>query len=187
MRNHDDCFDRFVHWITKYRYMRWFAPVYARFKEMLLYSLFGLGTVIISIGSYSVFTEYLQINILQANAISWIGATLFAFYTNRRWVFTSHKKGAVAFFQQLGSFSFGRALTLLLEEWMLYYFVGVLEFSNMGVKYVAQVVVIATNYFISKVLVFRAAGRGGRGALLIRLHERMTNHSSTQEEKIELD
>lgn len=187
MRNHDDCFDRFVRWVTKYRYMRWFAPVYARFKEMLLYSLFGLGTVIISIGSYSVFTEYLGIHILQANAISWIGATLFAFFTNRKWVFTSHRKGALAFFQQLGSFSFGRALTLALEEWMLYYFVSVLEFSNIGVKSVAQIVVIATNYFISKVLVFRGTGRGGRAALLIRLHDRRMNRFQNQQEEVELD
>ena len=172
MRNNDDCFDRFVRWITKYRYMKWFAPVYARFKEMLLYALFGLGTVIISIGSYSWLTETMGMHILQANAISWIGATLFAFFTNRKWVFTSHKQGVLAFFQQLGSFSFGRALTLLLEEWMLYYFVGVLEMPNMGVKWVAQFVVIATNYVISKLIVFRGAGHGGRGKILIALHEK---------------
>jgi len=172
MRNNDDCFDRFVRWITKYRYMKWFAPVYAKFKEMLLYSLFGLGTVIISIGSYSWFTEGMGIHILSANAISWIGATLFAFFTNRKWVFTSHKKGVKPFFQQLSSFAFGRALTLALEEWMLYYFVGVLELSNVGVKCVAQFVVIATNYIISKLIVFRAAGHGGRASILIRIHER---------------
>ena len=82
-------------------------------------------------------------------------ATLFAFFTNRTWVFASHARGVKAFCLQLWSFSFGRFITLMIEEGMLYYFVGCLHGHNLGVKLAAQVVVIIANYFISKLIVFR--------------------------------
>ena len=117
-KKEEDVFDRLVHWATKYKYMKWFAPIYARFKEFLLYALMGLGTVIIAIWTYSIFTEILGWHILVGNAVSWVFATAFAFFSNRKWVFTSHDDGVGAFFYQLFTFSFGRFLTLLLEEWI---------------------------------------------------------------------
>ena len=46
-----DVFDRFVNWLTKYRVLAWFKPIYyVLAKEFWLYALFGLGTIIISIG-----------------------------------------------------------------------------------------------------------------------------------------
>jgi putative flippase GtrA len=151
MRGKNDVFDR----LMSYSCFDWFRPFYNRYKEFLLYALFGLGTVLISIGSYALFTEHMDMGILVANAISWVFATLFAFLTNRAWVFTSHVTGAKAFLLQLGSFSLGRFATLLIEEWMLYFFVGVLQLPNMTIKFIAQIVVIALNYLISKLIVFR--------------------------------
>ena len=43
----------------------------------------------------------------------------------------------------------------MIEEGMLYYFVGCLHGHNVSVKLVAQVVVIVANYFVSKLIVFR--------------------------------
>ncbi len=166
----EDGFDRLVKWATKYKYMKWFAPIYARFKEMLLYALFGLGTVIIAIGSYCIFTETLNMNVLYANAYSWVGATLFAFFSNRKWVFTVHETGKIAFFKQLISFSTGRFFTLVIEEWMLHHYVVVLGWPNMPVKWVTQVIVIFLNYVISKLFVF--SSRGGRAKKLIEIHEK---------------
>ena len=147
-------FDRFVRLITKYPSLQWFAPVYGRYREFLLYALMGVGTVILSIGTYLLFTERFGWNILTANAVSWVFATLFAFLTNRTWVFTTRKHGKRAFVEQLLSFSFGRFLTLLLEEEILHLFVTVLGFPNVPVKFVSQAVVVVTNYLISKLFVF---------------------------------
>lgn len=151
-----DNFDRIVNWLTKYRAFAWFKPMYYAAKEFWLYALMGLGTIIICIGSYDIMTEKLGMPILLANAIAWIGATYFAFASNRKWVFTTHVKGVRAFIKQLLGFSAGRLVTLVMEEWILLYFVYIKGWPNMPVKYVAQVLVIAINYFISKLLVFRS-------------------------------
>lgn len=151
MRGQNDIFDRFVArpWMKRLR------PYYIRYKEMWLYALVGVGTVGINVGIYTIFTEAAHVGVLYANAVAWVFATLFAFFSNRTWVFRSHATGVRAFWIQLGSFCFGRLLTLLLEEGMLLLFVLRLGLPNMPVKAVAQVTVIASNYIISKLIVFR--------------------------------
>lgn len=147
----EDIFDR----IVSVSWLRWFKPIYYRCREMWLYALFGLGTVLINMFVYSLFTEYIDLGVLIANAIAWIFATLFAFYTNRRWVFVSHATGVFAFFMQLGSFCLGRFMTLIVEEWMLFFLIEMKGLPNMLVKFFSQIVVIALNYLISKLIVFR--------------------------------
>ncbi len=147
----EDIFDR----IVSVSWLRWFRPWFYRYRGMWLYALFGLGTVLINMFVYSLYTEWIDLGVLLANAIAWIFATLFAFFTNRRWVFVSHAVGVFAFFLQMGSFCLGRFMTLLVEEAMLYFMVEVQGLPNMIVKFFSQVTVIALNYGISKWIVFR--------------------------------
>ncbi len=151
MRGKNDFFDR----LMRRKVLARFRPFYNRYKEMLLYVFFGCGTFLISVLTYALFTEIFFWDILFANAVAWIFATLFAFFTNRTWVFASHAVGVKAFLLQIGSFSLGRFLTLLIEEWMLFFFVGQLGLSNMFIKLIAQIVVIILNYVLSKLIVFR--------------------------------
>ncbi|EEP27712.1 GtrA family protein [Shuttleworthella satelles] len=148
-------FDRAVRRLTSYRCLRWFAPVYENHRQFWLYALFGLGTILLSINLYLLLTEKMGMPVVLANSISWIFATAFAFLTNRRWVFVNHKCGMGAFFHQMLSFFTGRFFTLILEDWLLYFLVDGLGLSNTLMKYLAQLLIIASNYFISKLLVFR--------------------------------
>ena len=147
----EDIFDR----IVSVSWLACFKPWYQRYREMWLYALFGLGTFLINFFVYSFFTEIVDFGVLISNAIAWIFATLYAFFTNRRWVFKSHAVGVVAFFLQIGSFCLGRFLTLLVEEWMLFYLIEIRGLHNMTVKFCSQFIVIALNYLISKLIVFR--------------------------------
>ncbi len=153
-----DIFDRFVDKATKLFFLKWFRYTYDRHKMFWLYALFGLGTILFSVNTYQLFTEEWGWEILIANAVSWVFATMFAFLTNRQWVFTERKFGVTAFFTQLSGFYIGRFFTLVLEEIMLWAGVTALKLPNMPVKYAAQVMTIIVNYFISKLLVFRNKG-----------------------------
>ena len=64
-----------------------FEPFYKKNKEVLLYLFFGGLTFIVSIATYAVFNVSMGINELIANVMSWVLAVLFAFATNRVWVF----------------------------------------------------------------------------------------------------
>lgn len=134
--------------------LRIFEPFYKKYKEIVLYLFFGVLTMAVSIISYAICNMAIKIDALVANIISWILAVLFAFYTNRIWVFsvkTNSKKDLIV---QMIFFCSGRIVTLIIEETILFVFIKCLHYGSMGVKIMAQIVVVVLNYIISKLWVF---------------------------------
>ena len=148
-----DIFDR----LMGLKLFRPLWPFYVKDKEPLLYLFFGGLTTLISIFVFWLFNGPFGLNELVANLISWVLAVLFAFLTNKTWVFQSGGQED-GFFRLMLSFYAGRLLTLGIEELLLLVFITWLGFNSMAVKIVAQVVVIVLNYVISKLLVFRDKG-----------------------------
>ena len=148
-----DIFDRLMG-LRPFRPLR---PFYVKYKEPLLYLFFGGLTTLISIFVFWLFNSPLGLNELVANLISWLLAVLFAFLTNKTWVFQSggQEKG---FLSLMLSFYAGRLVTLGVEELLLLVFITWLGFNSMAVKIAAQIVFIVLNYVISKLLVFRDKG-----------------------------
>ena len=133
-----------------------------RYREQLLYLIFGgLTTAVdwlVSFLLYGVWDTAIDANafvIHGANVIAWVSAVLFAFVTNRKWVFQSTRRGAVAVFGELLTFAGGRVLTFLLQEAIFFVFFDLLAWNEYAVKIVAAVLVVVLNYIISKLLVFR--------------------------------
>ena len=146
-----DIFDR----VMSLPLLRIFQPFYHKHKEVLLYLFFGGLTTVISIAAFALFYQLLGLNELIANVLSWILAVLFAFFTNRIWVFSAPTNGAGEFLRQMLSFFGGRLATLIVEELILLVFVTWLALPAVPVKIMAQVVVVVLNYVISKLFVFR--------------------------------
>ena len=91
------------------------------------------------------------INELVANVLSWIITVLFAFLTNRVWVFQSPTDGVSEFVKQMFAFYSGRVITLIIEEVILLVFITWLGFNSMVIK----VIVILLNYVIRKLVIFK--------------------------------
>ena len=126
-------------------------------REVILYLIFGGLTTLVSIASFWLGHDALGLNEHVSNVISWILAVTFAFLTNRRWVWPQERMPLGALLRQAASFYAGRLFTLIVEEVILYVFVTRLQWDSLIVKAVAQVIVIALNYIISKLIVFRKA------------------------------
>lgn len=150
-----DIFDKIMHLPG----LRVLEPFYKKHKEFLLYAFFGGLTFLVSIFSYAFFNVTIGINELLANVDSWLFAVLFAFLTNRLWVFDSRTEGKRAFLLQMVSFFGGRLITLVVEEAILFVFITLLAFKSMPVKIAAQILVILLNYIISKRIIFRDSSR----------------------------
>lgn len=135
--------------------LRIFEPFYKKNKEVLLYLFFGGLTFLISVVTYAYFTMMFGMNELIANIFSWIIAVLFAFVTNKIWVFQSKNDTILAFVREAVAFFAGRVATLVVEEVILFVFIMMLQWNSLGVKIAAQVIVIVLNYVISKLLVFK--------------------------------
>lgn len=132
-----------------------YITIYQKYKEVILYIVFGGLTTVVSIASFAWCDVVLRMNPLVANVISWILAVTFAYITNKLWVFDAKTNGIKEILRQAVEFYGGRLLTLGMEEVILLIFINGLGFPSIGVKIAAQVIVLVANYIISKWIVFR--------------------------------
>lgn len=146
-----DIFDR----IMSLKILKWANPFYTKYKEVLMYLLFGGLTTLVSVGVFALFESHFGLNEHISNVISWLTAVLFAFVTNRIWVFPTKTKGFAAFIFQMAKFYGGRLFTLGVEELMLFVFVTKLQINAVLIKLIAQVIVVILNFVISKLFVFK--------------------------------
>ena len=152
-----DVFDR----LFACRLLKPLQPFWQRRRAVLLYLFFGGLTTVISIGSFGLCESGFGWNEHLANTVSWLLAVLFAFVTNRLWVFQAPAKG-VAFWKQLFHFYGGRLATFLAEELVILVFITWLGFPDLLVKIAAQIMVLILNYIVSKAFVFRKKETGGK-------------------------
>ena len=146
-----DIFDKIMDW----KILSFFQPFYKKNKEMLLYLFFGGLSFIVSVATYAFFNVTCGMSAVVANIWSWIITVMFAFLTNRVWVFASPTETVMEFMKQMISFYAGRVLTLVIEEVILYVFIDLLGGNSIVVKIIAQIIVIVLNYVISKLLIFK--------------------------------
>ncbi|MBE6554216.1 MAG: GtrA family protein [Ruminococcaceae bacterium] len=133
-----------------------------RFREQILYLIFGVMTTAVDWGvSFLLYffwgaaiekTVYL---VHAANTLAWAAAVVFAYVTNRIWVFQSKRRGCSAVAGEFLAFAGARVSTLLLQELIVFVLFDLLLWNVYLVKVIAAVFVVVANYFISKLLVFR--------------------------------
>lgn len=135
--------------------------LYEKYKEIINYLIFGVLTTIVSLVVkylllFTILDASNPIQLQTAIIISWILAVLFAYFTNRKFVFQSTRKNKL---KEFISFVIARLSTLLLEMIIMWFFVTILKLnSNLYViifTIVSQVAVVIGNYIISKLFVFK--------------------------------
>lgn len=141
--------------------MQKIKEIYFKYKEVINYLIFGVLTTIVSLVVkylllFTIFDASNALELQVAVIISWIAACLFAYITNRIWVFESKSK---EFIKEMIKFFVARLSTLGLEMLIMFIFVTVLGLnSDIWVivwTLVSQVLVIVGNYILSKLIVFK--------------------------------
>jgi len=123
--------------------------------ETIRYIAVGGLTTLINFGLFVVMHEALHIDSTISNVTSISVSILFAYVTNKLIVFNSHHETRNALFLEFVKFVGSRLFTMALEIGVVLLFDSVLGLSATLGKVVSQVLVIATNYVVSKLLVFR--------------------------------
>ena len=137
--------------------MKKILEFYKKYKEIINYLIVGGLTTFVSLAVYyvSVFTFLNPDNGLQlqiANILSWSAGVVFAYFTNRKFVFESKEKNKI---KEASKFTVSRLVTLLLDMLVMFIGVTVLKLNDKIIKLVAQVLVIIGNYIFSKLFVFK--------------------------------
>lgn len=124
-----------------------------KYKSLILYLIFGGLTTVINVLTYHVSYEIMGIANINSTIIAWVIAVVFAYVTNKLFVFESKKSGHEAIKEAINFFAC-RIGTGVIEIGMMYIFVDVLAFDGTIMKLITNVVVIIVNYIASKFLIF---------------------------------
>ena len=132
--------------------------LYKKNKELINYLIFGFLTTIVSLLVYYglTFTIFNPHNVLElqiTNIISWVAGVVFAYITNRKYVFESKSKKVV---KESSKFLLSRITTLLIDMAIMGLFVSILGYNDKIIKIISQIVVIVSNYIFSKLFVFKS-------------------------------
>ncbi len=120
-----------------------------------MYVFFGGCTTLVNYASYYVFTRFLGWDVMLSNAAAWILSVLFAYVTNKIWVFESRSFKAGVLARELASFVGCRLFSGAVDMGVVWLGVTVLSINDMIVKIISNIIVIILNYFASKLWIFR--------------------------------
>ena len=137
--------------------MKKLFDLYRKHKEIVNYLIVGVLTTVVSLVVYygltlTVLDPEKAVQLQAANVISWIAAVVFAYFTNRRFVFESRSQNML---KEAAAFFAARLSTLVLDMALMFLLVTLLKCNDKIAKLVVQVAVIVANYVLSKFLVFK--------------------------------
>ncbi len=140
-----------------------------KYKELIVYGIFGVCTTVVNFVTYKLFNIILGDEYyLVSNVIAWFLCVLFAYTTNKLFVFESKSWNFRLVLKELIAFFASRIFSFAIEEaglFTLVDLVGLKDFSLqiIGItvsgdiisKAIVGVVVVVINYFFTKMVVFR--------------------------------
>ena len=152
-----------------------------KYKEPILYIIFGVLTTLVNIVVYYLMADVVFIYYLVANVIAWVSSVLFAFVTNKLFVFESKSWKGTVVLPEMGGFFLARFATGVVDMVLMWLLVDVLLWNQVGLgigtegyvfgsvmdmqqvlcsgemlaKVLVNVVIIVLNYVASKLWIFR--------------------------------
>ena len=135
-------------------YNKYFA-LYKKYEEQVNYIFFGGCTTILNIVAYYIFAHVINLDVNPSTALGNIIAIIFAYFTNRLWVFKDKANTPKGIAREVLSFLGARAATFILDQINMFIFVDKLKLPDMPIKIISTTIVIILNYVASKLFVFK--------------------------------
>lgn len=136
-------------------YRKYFQNFIAKYQHIIAYIIFGGLTTLVNFAVFIFFTKALNINYLVSNSIAWFISVVFAFITNKIFVFESKNYHIKHTSYEFAKFLFFRVFSGVLETLILFLMVESLGMNELIVKIFASIIVVISNYFFSKLIIFR--------------------------------
>ncbi|WP_038023472.1 GtrA family protein, partial [Tetragenococcus muriaticus] len=93
-------------------------------------------------------------SLVVSNTLSWIFSVLFAFATNKKWVFKSKTRSVRHFFEELSKFFFYRIVSFGIDMGCMLLFINSFHMDDFWAKLITQIIIVIANYVFSKFLIF---------------------------------
>ena len=149
--------------------MKRLTELILKYKELVSYVFFGALTTAVNFISFWLFSKLLGENLYYiSNAIAWLVSVIFAYITNKLFVFKAKNFSPKVLIKEISVFFSARVFSFLVEEGGLILLIWVLGFGEYSfnlfgfeingqiiAKILLAVIVVLINYFVSKFAVFR--------------------------------
>lgn len=143
--------------------------LFCKYKELITYVIFGGLTTLVNFIAFYIFTQILGDKLyLLNNAIAWVVSVVFAYVTNKLFVFESKSWDLKLVVKESIEFIGARVFSFLIEEGGMLLFISVLGFGDVTLnildfaitgqlitKLILAVIVVIMNYFFSKFIIFK--------------------------------
>ena len=134
--------------------MKKIKKLFIKYKEPILYLFFGGCTTLVNIVVYYLCSR-INFGTAISTVIAWFVSVLFAYVTNRKYVFDSKVNAVVDILKESISFFSCRLATGALDLVIMIVFVDWLYINDMLMKILSNILVILLNYIASKLLIFK--------------------------------
>ena len=131
--------------------MNFIKEMYQKYKEIILYLIFGALTTLVNMVSFALLNEVCHLGWAAGNVIAWILSVVFAYVTNRKYIFESN---STHIGKEIFLFFFFRVLSLGLDMLFMWLFIELIGMHDLLSKLIVQVIVVVLNYVFSKLFVF---------------------------------
>lgn len=130
--------------------------LYFNYKEIVNYLVFGGLATLVNFISYYIFARVIGIDEVISSGLSWLCSVIFAYITNKIFVFESETKSKRQLLKECASFFLARIISgILCDVGTFALMVRVFNINDIFSKIVTQVMVVIVNYIFSKFIVFR--------------------------------
>ena len=148
--------------------MKKIKTLFKKYQEIILYVLFGGFTTVVNLAVFWLLNQAIGENAyLVNNIVAWFAAVVFAYITNKLWVFDSKSWAFKVVIKEISQFFLARVFSLAVEEGGLWLFVEIMEFDKLSfhllgfeftgkliAKILLAVIVVILNYIFSKFIIF---------------------------------
>ena len=129
--------------------------IFKKFREQIMYIIFGVLTTIVNYVVYLALTKMMNVDYMISTVISQIVAMIFAYITNKIYVFEAKNDSFKGLIKEMVSFFSVRIVSLFLDMGFMKLFVDIMHLNDAIMKLVSNVLIIVANYIFSKLFIFK--------------------------------
>ena len=131
------------------------ANLLKKYRGLICYLIFGIGTTAINLAVYYICYNLSGLSNMFSTVIAWVVAVLFAFVTNKLFVFESKSMERNIILYEVLTFFSLRFATGLMDIVIMYISVDVINMNAMMMKFLSNILAIILNYLASKLFIFK--------------------------------
>lgn len=124
------------------------------YKETINYVIFGLLTTVVNIVVFHTINLFI-FNYKVSTTIAWFVSVLFAYFTNKKFVFNKISGNTSHNLKELFLFIFYRVLSYFIDLVSMVLLIDILFIKPIYSKVLANIIVIIFNYIVSKKVIFK--------------------------------